>query len=204
MEGKDYAHLLSNIRLCVEQGLSVGCNMTVHPKEAGSVFKNFKFLQSLGMLSVDVTPAAFMSWDEQSRKVFKEQYWELLQSVQKTAGVYTSEDTKFFDQFFLDLSFHPPGHVLCGDVYLCLSEKQKVHYSLWDYKKNKFRLEALTFFMKSYGEERNRLGQKGYAHRDYVCSGFKLISRIAGKKYLNTDEMIMLMRFLKRAHLANR
>lgn len=204
MGDEGYARLLSNIRLCVEQGLSVGCNMTVHPEEAGSVLKGFKLLKSLGIRSVDVTPAAFMSWDEKSIKIFKEQYLELLQSVHKTTGVYTSEDTKFFDRLFLDVSFHPPGHVLCGDVYLCLSEKKKVQYSMWNYKKNKFRLEALKFFIKSYGAEMKRLGQKGYAHRDYVCSGFEIISQIAGKKYLNTDEMIMLMRFLKRAHLAAR
>lgn len=203
MSEAGFQRLLSNIRRCVQEGVPVGCNMTVHPKEAGGIIQNFDFLRSLGIRSIDITPAAFMRWNEESRAIFKERYEELLGSRDNGKWIYLREDTRFFSQPFLDVSLHPPGHVLCGDAFLCLPEKQKQRYSLWDHRTGGIRPETVRFFIKAYEAARKKL-KRAYTHRDYICSSFQIVNSLAGKKYLNTAEMVPLLRFLTRAHLSIR
>lgn len=204
MESAGYKRLVSNIRQCVAEGISVGCNMTVHPDDAAGLIANCLALISLGVSSIDVTPAAFMRWSSRAIDVFKDQYTELMELREVKKKVLMEEDTRFMAQPFLDLSFHPPGYVLCGDAYLCLSDRERARHSLWDPSSGKMRLPILRSFLKAYESDKKKLQRKAYTHRDYVCASFRIVNDLVGKEYLNTGEIIPLMRFLTRMHVSSR
>ncbi|MBF0485622.1 MAG: radical SAM protein [Candidatus Omnitrophica bacterium] len=201
INSRSFSQLIHNIQHCVKEGVPVGCNMTVHPKAAGQLVQNFSFLMLLGVSHVDVTPAAFMRWDERARTVFKEQYDQLMKLHTGWKRIYMGEDREFIADSLMDISFHPSGHVLCGDAYLCLPEKQKQKYSLWNHQTACLRPEVMNFFMGAYRTLRSKLGKRPYTHRDYVCSSFQIVNELVGGEYLNTNEIIPLMLFLTRTHL---
>jgi sulfatase maturation enzyme AslB (radical SAM superfamily) len=199
-----FSRLTDNIRQCVKAGLGVTATMTVHPQEAQGIVENFYFLRSLGIRDIDMTPAAFMPWDEDSIRVFKERYAFLMSHIKKRGEIYVREDWQVSSRTFLDLSLHPPGYVLCGDPYLCLPVAQRREYSLWDPKAQKVRLEVMKFFIKAYEKCRRELKGRAYTYRDHVNSGFKIVNALVGREYLNVSEMVSLMRFLTRTHLMKR
>jgi MoaA/NifB/PqqE/SkfB family radical SAM enzyme len=193
-----FNRLVRNIRACVKLGIPVSCTMTVHPKEAGQLIASFDFIRSLGVTEIDVTPAAFMPWGPRARQIFQERYGELVRSSQARGKVFVAEDMDCVAPGMLDLSLHPPGHVLCGDPYLCLPEKTKAKYSLWDYRTGVLKPEAVALIQKEYRSVRKH--KRLFTYRDQVCAGFEIVNRLAGRLFLNTDEIIPLMRFLSQEH----
>lgn len=201
MGARGFAKLIRNIRLCVRAGIRVGCTMTVHPGEADRLKENHRFLRSLGIRRIDVTPAAFMSWDNSSVEIFQKHYVELTASPEARDTIYAAEDRECLRADKVDLSLHPPGYVLCGDAYLCLPERDKRRYNLWNPRTGELLSSAVSFFKNAYRSSRK--GRKIWTYRDQVCAGFDIVNRIVQRRYINTERIVPLMRFLSRTHLSN-
>lgn len=196
-----FRRLLERIRLCRKEGVALGCNMTVHPQEAGQVVDNVRFLRTLGFSTIDVTPAAFMAWDKKSSALFKEQYACLWHDPQVRRALYVQEDAVTSREAFLDMSLHVPGYVLCGDAFLCLPEPMKKKYTCWDFVSGEFRRDVIGSFVRAYARYKGKVKGRLYTHRDYVCAGFLMVNEFMGKEYLNVRQLVPLMDYLTRVHL---
>lgn len=205
MTKKTYTQMLKNIRSCLALGLDVSCTMTVHPREVRRLAENFNFLRSLGIRSIDVTPAAFMNWRPADIRVFKEGYDRICRVKDHVKNIYREEDIRFHEGDFLDLSLHPPHYVFCGDVFLCLPEEIRQRHSLLSFDADghvKARRGSCTGMLKRYAIGLRRKREKA-TYRDYVSRGFEIINELAGQNYLNSEEMLNFHNYFKKTHLAN-
>lgn len=198
LESAGYVKLVRNIRLCVAAGIKCGCTMTVHPEASGDMLHQATFLKTLGLGSVDVTPAAFMPWTPGAVAQFRENYKMVIADPSLRQVLLTSEDQEFIHPGVMDLSLHPPGHLLAGDAFLCLPEAQRSRSSLWALKTGDLRPEVLAFYQRAYSALHHRRTRVTY--RDLVCCNFDLVNRIMGKEYINTTQIVALMRFLTKMH----
>ena len=198
MNKEMFACLIENIRLALAEGISVGCTMTVHPDEVERMPHNLSFLKKIGIKSVDITPAAFMDWDDGRSLMFKRVYGQILKIASFRQILHRAEDLEPVRDGMIDISLHPPGYVLLGDAFLCLPEREKKRFSLWDQRSGQLKSKRLTYYQKGcvVGREHSSSG----IYRDYVSHSFKIVNRMMGKKYLNTDQIVPLMQFLTRAH----
>ncbi|MBF0618807.1 MAG: radical SAM protein [Candidatus Omnitrophica bacterium] len=191
-----FKRLVGNIEACVARGLPVDCTMTVHPREAMRLKAGFLFLRHLGIRNIDITPAAFMPWTPQAVRVFKAEYTQVMGLAR--VGDLHGEEERVMGKDEVDLSLHPPGHVLGGDVFLCLPPGLKKKESLWDLATGKINEGKALNMARSMRVLMGRV--KEAHHRAYVCAGFRMINRMAGREFVNTRQMIPLMRFLAKAH----
>lgn len=196
-----FLSLIKNIKKSLKKQIDLSCTMTVHPQEASKIRENFKFIQSLGVKEIDVTPAAFMDWDYKSIKIFKQEYQFLMDDKNNRKDVFTEEDKEFIQNNLIDLSLHPPGYLFCGDAYLCLPEQIRNKYSLADFnQKDFFNKHLFNFYLKKYKKYLNQ-HTKNPTYRDYISVGFEIVNSLTNKNYLNTKVMIDFHNFLKKVHL---
>ncbi len=200
MNPEMFARIVRNIRRAVDAGIACGCTMTVHPDEVRQMAENLRFIQSLGLSSVDITPAAFMPWNKARALSFKVEYSKMLKDKRLAAVLFTREDLKFIHEGEIDISLHPSGEVLLGDAFLCLPEHVRQKFSLWDRDSGHVRPEMADYYWRLYAGLWAR--QRRGVYRDYVAFGFEVVNQMMGREYVNVAQMIPLMRFLTRSHLA--
>lgn len=202
MHAGRFKRLIGAIHQALGQGVDVSCTMTVPPRGIQKMPLNFHYLKKTGLKKIDVTPAAFMDWDDAAMRQFKRTYLGLVSSRENLERMYTSEDLLFLKDFTLDLSLHPPGYVFCGDVYLCLPERLRKKYTLAR-KSRPRRLSlnraAFLLFLRKYKKYYARLKAE-VTYRDYVSFGFRIINELSGREYLNSGTMIEFQDFFKTAH----
>lgn len=192
--------LIKNIEKCLKKEIDLSCTMTVHPEEVSRLQENFSFLKGLGVKSIDITPAAFMSWDPDRARLFKQKYSGIVKNEENRRYLFTAEDRELLPRGVMDLSLHPPGYVFCGDAYLCLPEAIRRTYTLMNLEqKDSCANQVLVFYLKSYKKHLDRL-DGGATYRDYISAGFKIIDTLSGKNYLNTGIMVDFHNFLKKTH----
>ncbi|NTV29223.1 MAG: radical SAM protein [Candidatus Omnitrophica bacterium] len=193
-----YVRLVRNINIAQKLGVPVGCTMTVHPQEVRNMPDNLRFLVGLGIKSIDITPAAFMPWTLADIKFFKKRYRQILNDKLLSKAIYVGSDHDRIQPGVMDLSVHPPGDVLTGDAFLCVSPSKRRQYSLWDQRTGHFKPEMIELYRRWYGKLWRRPSRP---YRDYVSCSFHLVNRIMGRKYLNVEQIEPIMRFLTRSHL---
>lgn len=195
-----FQRLTDNIRACVKAGISCGCTMAVHPEEVRHMSEGVDFLCRLGLSRIDVTPAAFMPWTRKSVRYFKKTYLSLARQVRFRNVFYARDDADWIAPGTMDLSLHPPGYLLAGDPFLCLAEKQRAEFSLWDPASGSVKPEILSFYQDAYHHmyrEKDRV-----PYRAYVCHSFDVVNSMMEKDYINSREINDIMRFLTRVHTA--
>lgn len=195
-----FKHLTDTIRACLKAGISCGCTMTVHPYEVQHMEEGVNFIRTIGLPRVDVTPAAFMSWTTETVSLFKKNYLALARQAPMRKLFYVRDDVELIDPGDMDLSLHPPGYLLGGDPFLCLSESKRIEFNLWDSVNGRFKPDVLSFYKDSYKRMHRKKVQPPY--REQVCHSFELINTMMDKRYINTWAINDIMRFLTRTHLA--
>ena len=157
------------------------------------------FLKGLGLCHVDVTPAAFMAWTPGRIALFKKNYLALARRPQLRRLMYANEDNERMAPQDMDLSLHPPGYLLGGDAFLCLPEDKRMEFNLWDTALGTLKGEVLRLYQDAYEQRHKRHTRLPY--REFVCNNFELINTMMGHKYVDTQAMNGLLRFLTRTHL---
>lgn len=197
-----FKRLTDTIRICLKAGISCGCTMTVHPHEVQHMEEGLNFIQGLGLSRVDVTPAAFMPWTPQAILFFKKNYLALARQAHIRKLFYVHDDVEWIEPGFMDLSLHPPGYLLGGDPFLCLPERERKQFNLWNCTDGKIRPEVLSFYRGVYDRMHGRNNRVLY--REHVCHSFDLINTMMGKEYMNAGAINDISRFLTRTHRALR
>ena len=195
-----FKHLTDTIGACLKAGVSCGCTMTVHPQEVPHMAEGLNFIRALGLLHVDVTPAAFMPWTPKTAALFKKNYLALARQVSMRKLFYVHDDVEWIEPGVMDLSLHPPGYLLGGDPFLCLPENKRMEFNLWDSGNGKIKPEVLFFYQDAYDRMHRQKDRVSY--REQVCHSFELVNAMMGKKYINTGAINDMMRFLTRTHRA--
>lgn len=198
---KKFERLTNNIRSCLNEGVDVGCTMTVHPQEAGKMTGNFDFIKKLGLKNIDVTPAAFTRWSKESIAAFEGNYCDIVKHKLNQERIFADEDTIFLEHFIMDFSLHPPGYVFCGDAYLCLPEAKRGECSIINFNSDRpVNKKILSFYIKQYKKYFDKSSGR-LTYRDYVSASFEIINLLTGGNYLNAAEMINFHNFLKKTNL---
>ena len=200
MNRKMYARLVRNIRAAIAAGIPCGCTMTVHPDEVDRMAENLRFLKDIGLACVDITPAAFMSWDAPHQTAFKAAYKDIVATPALRRMLFTREDREFMPEGLVDISLHPPGNVLLGDAYLCLPESARKKFSLGDPATGALRPQMVTYYRRRYALLWKRPSWRTY--RDHVSFGFETVNVMMGRDYINARQIVPLMRFITRMHLS--
>ncbi len=194
-----FARLVRNIRAALDAGISCGCTMTVHPDEVARMAENLRFLKGIGLSCVDITPAAFMPWDAARRAAFRAAYVDIVATPALRRMLFTREDREFMPAGLMDISLHPPGDVLLGDAFLCLPGKARKKFSLWDPATGTLRPQMVAYYRRRYALLWKRPSWRTY--RDHVSFGFEMVNAMMGRNYLNTRQIVPLMRFMTRVNL---
>ncbi|MBF0510744.1 MAG: radical SAM protein [Candidatus Omnitrophica bacterium] len=194
-----FNRLTDNIKECMKADLACGTTMTVHPREASRIREGVTFLKDLGFPHMDVTPAAFMTWDKDAQACFKRNYLAILKNKDLRSLMYAQEDKEMIRPGDMDLSLHPPGHLLAGDPFLCLPENKRQEFSIWDIKTGQIRQEVLSFYQEAYKRLYN--GRPYLTYREFVMHHFKLVNKMMGYAYLNAGAINNILKFLQRAHV---
>ncbi len=197
-----FKKLTENIQMCLKAGISCGCTMTVHPHEVQYMAEGLRFIQSLGLTQVDITPAAFEPWTPETVSNFKKQYLNLIRSSQFRKLFYIHEDVELMKPGMMDLSLHPPGYLLGGDPFLCLPEEKRKEFDLWDLKTGEFRPEIYAYYQKALMRMYNETSHILY--RNQVCHSFELMNTMMGQEYMNTWAINDILRFQSKTHQALR
>lgn len=192
-----FKHLTDTIRACRKAGISCGCTMTIHPDEVQHMAEGLKFIQTLGISRVDVTPAAFMPWTPQNILLFKKNYLALARQA-VVELFYVRDDMEWIKSGVMDLSLHPPGHLLGGDPFLCLPEIKRKEFSLWEDSSGEFKPEVLSYYQGAYARmyRKNEL----VSYRKHVAQSFDLVNAMMEEHYMNTAELNEILRFMARIH----
>ena len=200
MDLKMFNRLVRHIRAAIAAGISCGCTMTVHPAEVALMAGNLRFLQEVGLSCVDITPAAFMPWNKAHQAAFKKGYKDIAADPALRRMLFTREDHELMPAGLVDISLHPPGEVLLGDAYLCLPEKVRKKFSLWDPGTGALDPAMAAYYWRQYALLWKRPSWRTY--RDHVSFGFEMVNSMMGRNYLNVRQIVPLMRFMTRMHLS--
>lgn len=163
----NFRRLIGNIEHILKEEIKVSPTMTVHPDETSGMLANFKYLESLGLYSIDVHPAVFEEWPERASIEFIRGY-EQIALYENTRGKgLLNRSYSVPISFSMDFLVMPSGDILPNWVYLCLDGDAKKKYffgkvgedGLIFYNKNLFFFlnQYRKFFKKgiSYGEVTN-------------------------------------------------
>lgn len=202
LKAASFKRLTETIHMCLKEGIPCGCTMTVHPHEVQYMAEGLNFLQGLGLSSVDVTPAAFMPWTPEAIALFKKNYLAAARQAHIRKVFNVRDDVQRIDPGCMDLSLHPPGYLLGGDPFLCLSEEKRKEFNLWSADNGKIRPEVLSFYKDFYS--RLHEGKKRVLYREYVGQSFDLVNTMMGEEYMNAGAIKNISQFLTRTHRALR
>lgn len=192
--------LLANIAESLNNGLDVSCTQTVHPHETRSMKANSDFLKKTGLKNIDITPAALTCWTSAQVRSFKAQYRKILARPLDKRLFFLEDDVVFLETWPLDFSLHPPGYVLCGDVFLCLTDREKNQKAVLVLKDRKKRFQEKSF--RSFWKpcQKAFAGKKYRTYKDYVIFCFEILGKWFKSKRSGCRVMTELLTFQKRIH----
>jgi len=79
-----FPNLLKNIQLARLKNIDLFTTMTVLPKTANQMYKNYIFLKDIGIKKIEVTPAAFSKWTISATEAFKNNYIKIIKFASKS------------------------------------------------------------------------------------------------------------------------
>ena len=197
--------LCKNIQTAKELNLSTSATMTVHPDEANNLVTSLSYLVQLGIKNIDITPAAFMDWNKNSIKKFKNKYSYIVKKLSEAKKKILSigEDLPFPFKSW-DLSLGSGGYVLPGDVYLCLPQQKKKEFSILSIKNEalQWKNNNFNFYIREYEKFLKSCCNDYFCHRDFIIASFSIINEIMKTKNykVGTKHTIELLTFLKNAN----
>lgn len=129
-----YRDIVRGVNLAIGAKGPMTATMVVHPSSAAKLFENVKCLAAMGLRSLEVHPAFLEVWDEQSSRIFLEQYrracaWELKEGLQDLIGRGYSEPSRGA----WDLLAVPSGKILANWSLLSFPEAVREHLYLMDF-----------------------------------------------------------------------
>jgi len=149
---KIFNKIIDSIKLVVSKKLRVNPTIAVCPSEVSFIYKNFLYLVSLGLYSVDIHPALLEPWKPYHIPIFKNQYLKILEYERKSKRYLVCKDYHRPISFGFDLVVMPDGNVLPNWVYLMLPKKLKEKFFFLKIEDNSIKVneERLRFYLKSY------------------------------------------------------
>ncbi len=201
MTDASFRRLLGALYACRKAGVSVNCNMTVHPSAVHTFPDNFSFLAGLPFGKIDITPAAFAVWTREQQETFIKDYTALIR--QHGQRIYAGDAVRLKPDRPWDVSLHPPGYVFPGDAFLCLPETLKKKYTLARFRpqvcideKNIVRLQALY--------SRLTLKRHRRTYRDFILESFRVVNSLAGSTQIRWKDLKVLFDAVTRMHPAGK
>jgi len=154
---KSYTLLIKHLTKALTKGIGVSCTMTVHPSEAALMQENFSFLNSLNIPSIEITPAVFEQWTEESKNSYLEQYGAIVQ-LMKSKGKQTILSSVYdrpLQHKQLDIIVTGTGKILPSWVSLSLPREAKQYHAYYDKGSINTKILAnyLSLYQKFYTEE---------------------------------------------------
>tara|TARA_Y100000034_G_C6864249_1_gene393697 strand:+ start:306 stop:1250 length:945 start_codon:yes stop_codon:yes gene_type:complete len=111
--------ILENIKILNQNFIHTTCTMTVHPSQCMNMLQNIEYLISIGLNKIEVTPAIFEKWDENSVKEFKRNYLLCLKHRKNLIGEYDIPSNTEID-YIIDAK----SHILPNWCWLSLTNKK--------------------------------------------------------------------------------
>jgi sulfatase maturation enzyme AslB (radical SAM superfamily) len=192
--------LCSNIENAVKLNLPVSATMTVHPDEISKISRNLSYLINLGLNNIDITPAAFMDWNDNCIEHFKIKYKYIIKKLSRIKkNILSIGEDMPSSNISWDIALGSNGSVLPGDVYLCLSQRKKKEFSLMDVSKKRIKYDVLDFYIKEYETILNH--NDSFCHRDFIIASFHIIHKIMPpERKLNILPIADLLAFIKNSN----
>ncbi len=173
--GNYFNRIIDNINTARANKIKVLATMTVHPKEANSIFENYKYLIDLGVEKVEITPAAFEKWDEQGVINFKKGYIEVVryEIKRKHLGSISIEYDKILRQPMIDLVILPSNNVVTNWALLSLPRNLGKEYSFLKIDAQKISFNyGFNFLFTKY---KSLFKNKNVTYRDFSNLNVKLV-----------------------------
>jgi MoaA/NifB/PqqE/SkfB family radical SAM enzyme len=175
MSQTGFSRLIKNIELILQEDIKVSPTMTVHPEETSGMLANFKYLESLGLYSIDVHPAVFEVWTERASAGFIKGY-EQIALYEKTSGKgLLNRSYSVPIPLSMDFLVMPSGEILPNWVYLCLDGETKKKYVFGKIEDNDlvFYKERLLFFLNEY----RRFYKKGISYGEITNRNLEILRK---------------------------
>lgn len=131
-----YKDIVRGVNLAIGAKGPMTATMVVHPSGVAQLFKNVKYLATMGLRSLEVHPAFLEMWDEESSHIFLDQYrracaLELKEGLQGLMGRGYSESSRGT----WDLLSVPGGKILPNWLLLSFPEAVREHLYLMDFSR---------------------------------------------------------------------
>lgn len=166
---RHFNKLLDNIAVAKSNNLKLYATMTVHPAQADRIFNNYQYLIDIGIDKVEITPAAFESWDKKDSATFENEYKEVVKFAvtnQKLSTISTEYDMPL-KKMTIDLMPLPDNNVMTNWALLSLPRglKKKLALCYIDNNKVSINNNFLKLFLKKCRESYNI--NRALTYRDY-------------------------------------
>ncbi len=168
-----FGRLVKNIEFILKEGIKVSPTMTVHPDETSGMLENFKYLESLGLYSIDVHPAVFEVWPQKACNEFIEGYQQIALYEKTSSKELLNKSYSVPIPLSMDFLVIPSGDILPNWVYLCLDDVTKKKYSFGKIGEDGlvFDNKNLLFFLKEY----RRFYKKGMSYGEVTNYNLDII-----------------------------
>ena len=155
-----FEKIIENIKLLQKNKIPICPTMSIHPQEAKNLWKNFLFLESLGLNHIDVSPVFLGKWENFQVKEFKKQYLKIIRYILnfKKFSLLSYGYDKPLGMFWKELNILPSGDILSSWILMSLprSLKEKYKIARINDKENKIDLKNLIFFRKKVNDFFNK------------------------------------------------
>jgi MoaA/NifB/PqqE/SkfB family radical SAM enzyme len=171
----NFSRLTENIKYILKEEIKVSPTMTVHPDEISGMLANFKYLESLGLYSIDVHPAVFEEWSERASAEFVKGYEQIALYEKNSGKALLNRSYSVPIPFSMDFLVMPGGDILPNWVYLCLDGEDKKKYFFGKVTEDGlvFHKENLLFFLKEY----KRFFKEGMSYGEVTNHNLHLLRR---------------------------
>jgi len=166
---KYFNRIVDNIENARTNNLRLYSTMTVHPEKASEIFKNYRYLIDIGIEKVEITPAAFERWNQQSVNIFQEEYKRTIKFaiINNKLGTISTEYDRPLKNMFVDLIPLPDNNVMTNWALLALPKTIRNRFSFLQINKRDIRFNKafLNKYLRAYLWLFNE--NKGVTYRDY-------------------------------------
>jgi len=194
-----WGRIIKNINAAKDKGMRLYATMTVHPRQARKIWKNYAYLINLGIEKVEITPAAFEEWHSSEVSYFKKGYREVVRYslANKRLNSISVEYDKPLHNMTIDLIPLPDNNVMTNWALLSLPRSLKAEYAILKINRGKICLN--NNFLSLYQKYRSLFNDDNITYRDYsnlnAGLAYKALFRHNFKAFF--DNYIELGLFLK-------
>jgi len=176
-----YSRILKSIELLKQNKISFSCTMTVQPSQAKKMLDNCIFLLGKGFETIEITPAAFVPWNNKEAALFKKEYLKCLKyCISNKARSRLSAEYDKNIRASADAVITARGDVLPNWALLSLPPKKKEEYSLFQARNGKIKLNEKR--IEFYDNLLAKFFSEGRTYREYSTLNAGLVYRELGIK----------------------